>query len=257
MHFPPGLKDFDFPSWIPALQGTFWEPTVTKITALVWLSVAILIVFFLVAYRKPKLVPTRTQFLAESLYSFVRDSVAVDIMGKKRGIQFAPYLATLFCFIVLNNIFGIIPLVQISPNSHIAFPAILAIISYVLFIYVGIKEQGFGKYVRNSLFPPSAPWWLYPLLAPLEFASTFIFRPVTLAIRLFANMFGGHLLLLVFTLGGMALLTADNFAIQAISPLAFAMAILMTFFELLVQVLQAYVFIILTAVFIGEAAEEH
>jgi F-type H+-transporting ATPase subunit a len=250
-HWPPGTGSFKYE---PLLGPEGW---VTKITILVWIAVAILIVFYLTAYRNPKIVPTKGQWIAESIYGFARDGIAKDFMGAD-GVRFAPYLATLFSFVLLTNVFGIIPFAQISPNSHIAFPAVLAAISYVMFVYLGVRKFGFIPYFKKSLIPPGAPGWLLPLLIPLEFFSTFIMRPITLAARLWANMFAGHLVLLVFTLGGMLLLSADNFAIQGISVVSFAMAIVMTLFEFIVQILQAYVFTLLTAFYVSEAvAEEH
>jgi F-type H+-transporting ATPase subunit a len=255
--FPPGVKDFDFVSLIPSLRGSEWGLVFTKITLMVWIAVAVIIVFFLVTYRKPKLVPTKGQWLAESIYGFVRNGVARDVIGHE-GIRFAPYLTTLFCFIAMTNLFAIIPFFQISPNSHIAFPAVLGIISYVMFIYLGIRKHGFVSYFRVNLFMPGIPWYLYPLIAPIELLTTFIMRPITLAVRLFANMFAGHLVLLVFTLGGVAMLNASNIFIQGLSVASFLMAIVMTFFELMVCVLQAYVFAMLTASYIeGAIAESH
>src|SRR4029453_15342021 len=112
-------------------------------------------------------------------------------------------------------------------NSHIAYPAILALISYLLFNYVGIRRHGFGRYMKMSLVPP-APWYILPILIPIEFFSTFIIRPFTLAVRLFANMFAGHVILLVFTLGGFALLGA-NVLFAPVSLVSWALAIVLTF----------------------------
>jgi F-type H+-transporting ATPase subunit a len=243
--FPPGVHDFFPPG----------NPWFSKFTFLVWLAVAFIIVFFLVAYRNPKLVPTRIQWLAESVYGFARKNVAEDMIGHD-GIRFAPYLASLFCFILLTNLFGIIPFIQISPNSHIAFPIILAAISYVLFIVVGIRQHGLGRYVKNSLILP-APLFVQPLLILIELISTFLIRPFTLAIRLFANMFAGHVILLVFTLGGFALLNANALLAPA-SVVSWLLAIALTFLEALIAILQAYIFAVLTASYLqGALAEEH
>ncbi|MEV4536333.1 F0F1 ATP synthase subunit A [Asanoa sp. NPDC049518] len=251
--FPPEVGDFYLPSIVP--WGGLDSLWFTKITALVWVSTAIIIIFFTLAYRKPKLVPGKAQWIAESTYGFVRNNIAVEMLGA-RGVRFAPYLATLLLFIVFNNLWSIVPIAQISPNSHIAFPAFLALISYVLFNYVGIKKFGFRKYMRNSLIPP-APWFVLPILIPIEFFSTFLVRPFSLAVRLFANMFAGHMLLLVFTLGGFAMLQA-NTALAPISVLSWLMTIALTLLELLVIFLQAYVFTVLTASYIqGAVSEEH
>ncbi|WDZ85018.1 F0F1 ATP synthase subunit A [Micromonospora cathayae] len=251
--FPPSVEDFYLPSIVPwGAHDSYWF---TKITAMVWLAVGILIIFFLASYRKPQLVPTKKQWLAESIYGFVRNNIAVDMIGHA-GVRFAPYFTTLFCFVLLTNFFAIVPGLQISPNSHIAFPAILAVISYVLFIWVGIRHHGAGKFFKNALMPP-APWYILPLLVPIELFSTFIVRPFSLAVRLFANMFAGHMLLLVFTLGGFAMLNA-NIWLAPVSLLSWVMTIAVTFLEFLVICLQAYVFTVLTASYVqGSLADEH
>ncbi|MBO4162820.1 MULTISPECIES: F0F1 ATP synthase subunit A [Micromonospora] len=251
--FPPSVEDFYLPSILPwGAHDSYWF---TKITAMVWVAAGILIIFFLATYRKPQLVPTKKQWLAESIYGFVRNNIAVDMLGH-RGVRFAPYFTTLFCFVLLTNFFAIVPLFQISPNSHIAFPAILAVISYVLFNYIGIRQHGFVKYFKNSLVPP-APWFILPLLIPIELFSTFIVRPFSLAVRLFANMFAGHMLLLVFTLGGFAMISANAW-LAPVSVLSWVMTIALTFLEFLVICLQAYVFTVLTASYVqGALADEH
>jgi F-type H+-transporting ATPase subunit a len=250
--FPPTVEDFYLPSIVPwGSPESYWF---TKVSALLWLTVAILIVYFLVSYRKPQLVPTKKQWLAESIYGFVRNNIAVEMIGRE-GVRFAPYLATLFSFVFLMNLWGIIPVAQISPNSHIAFPIILAVISWVLFIYLGFKKHGPG-YIKHALVPP-APWFILPILVPIEFFSNFIVRPFSLAVRLFANMFAGHMLLLVFTLGGFAMINA-NLWLAPVTLLSWAMVVALTFLDFMVIALQAYVFTVLTASYIqGSLAEEH
>ncbi|GLY03603.1 ATP synthase subunit a [Actinoplanes sp. NBRC 101535] len=251
--FPPSVEDFYLPSILPwGAENNYWF---TKVTLLVWVAVALIIVFFLVSYRKPQLVPTKKQWMAESAYGFVRNNIAVEMIGPA-GVRFAPYLTTLFLFILVNNFFGIVPLVQISPMSHIAFPAILAVISYVMFIYVGMRHHGPLKYFKHALIPP-APWFILPLLVPIELFSNFIVRPFSLAVRLFANMFAGHMLLLVFTLGGFAMINA-NALLAPISLLSWVLTIALTMLEFLVICLQAYVFTVLTASYVqGSLADEH
>jgi F-type H+-transporting ATPase subunit a len=251
--FPPSVEDFYLPSILPwGAADNYWF---TKITVLIWVAVAAIIVFFLASYRKPQLVPTKKQWLAESAYGFVRNNIAVDMIGP-RGVAFAPYLTVLFMFIIVNNFFGILPFVQLSPMTHIAFPAILAVISYVMFIYVGVQHHGFVKYFKHALIPP-APWFILPLLIPIEFFSNFLVRPFSLAVRLFANMFAGHMLLLVFTLGGFAMISANGF-FAPFSILSWVLTIALTFLEFLVICLQAYVFTVLTASYVqGALADEH
>lgn len=255
--FPPGVESFDYGSLIPGLEGTIWETAFTKITLLIWLSVAILVVLFLVAYRKPQIVPTKGQWMAESVYGLVRDNIAKDIIGPQ-GVRFAPYLTTLFVFILLNNFWGIFPFAQISPNSHIAFPIVLALFTYVLYIIVGVRKKGVGRYIKDSIWVPGAPGWVQPILVPIEFFQVALLRPATLAIRLFANMFAGHMILLVFTLGGVALWQAGGLGLKVTAFGSWAMAIVMTLFELFILILQAYVFTLLTATYLqSSVAEEH
>jgi len=246
--WPPKVSDFYLPGW--------FYPWVTKFTVMVWIAVAIVLVFFVLGYRSPKIVPGRWQWLTESVYSFGRDGIGRDIIGPE-GVRFAPYLVSLLTFIAVMNVFGILPFFQVAPTAHIAIPAALTAISYVVYIAVGIQRHGLVKFFKNMTVPPGAPWWLLWLIAPLEFFSNFLIRPFTLSVRLFANMFAGHFILLVFTLGGFALLNLGTL-LKPVSILAWLLAIAITFLELLVALLQAYVFAILNAVYIqGSLAEEH
>ncbi|MDQ1672747.1 MAG: F-type H+-transporting ATPase subunit a [Frankiaceae bacterium] len=252
--YPIGPSSFEFKSLSDfTLFGL--HVAVTRLVTMAFFATIVLCLFFLIALRKPKLVPGRTQFIAESIYGFVRDKIARDVMGPD-GLRFASYLTCLFVFIFVLNLYEILPLAQAPVTGRIAYPAVLAIITWVLFITVGIKKQGLGTYFKGALFPPGVPKFLYILLTPIEFVSTFIFRPFTLAVRLFANMFAGHLLLAVFATGTVYLLTVGNFSV-IFFPVSFLMTLVMTFFELLVQVLQAYVFVVLTATYVSGAMEEH
>jgi F-type H+-transporting ATPase subunit a len=133
----------------------------------------------------------------------------------------------------------------------------LTLIVWVTYIVIGIRHQGPLGYFKNMAVPPGAPWWILPLLSPIELLSNIIVRPFTLAIRLFANMLSGHLLLLVFITGATYLwgVGGPSYIFGSVS---FGMSILITFFELLVDALQAYIFTILTAIYVsGALAEEH
>jgi F-type H+-transporting ATPase subunit a len=247
--WPPSVDDFYLPG--------YFYPWITKFTVMVWIAVALVLIFFLVSYRKPKLVPSKAQWIAESVYGFGRNGIAGDVIGPE-GIRFAPYIVTLLSFVGVMNLFAIIPFFQISPSAHIGFPAALALISWVLYIYVGMRKHGPLRYLRLMTMPSGAPLWLMPILIPLEFLSNFIVRPFTLAVRLFANLFAGHFILLVFTLGGFVLLNSSTLAIKPISVVSWAMDIVLTFLELLVALLQAYVFAILNAVYLQTSlTEEH
>nr|WP_244870730.1 F0F1 ATP synthase subunit A [Catellatospora sp. IY07-71] len=251
------MESFDYKSLIPSLDGTMWGPAFTKLTLLVWLAVAIVIVFFLVTYRNPTIVPNKKQWLAESVYGVVRNNIATDIIGPQ-GVRFAPYLATIFVFVFVTNLWSIVPFAQISPNSHLAFPVVLAVLTWLLYIALGVKKHGFFGYLKHSTVPAGVPGWVLPLLVPIEFISNLILRPVTLSVRLFANMFAGHMILLVFTLGGVALWNAESVWLKPAALGSWAFAIVMTLFELFILSLQAYVFTLLSATYFQSSiAEEH
>ena len=204
-----------------------------------------------------KIVPGRFQSLVEMGLDFVRVNIAEDLLGKKDGQRFLPILTTLNFMILFFNLTGIIPGLNIAGTAIIAVPLVLAVVSYVTFIYAGIKKSP-KNFFKNSLFPAGVPWPVYFIVTPIELISTFIIRPVTLTLRLLMNMMVGHLLLVLFfsathfflfTLGGWW---------SALAAGSFAFGLAFTLFEILVAVLQAYVFTILTAVYIQLAvAEEH
>ncbi|MEK6649069.1 MAG: F0F1 ATP synthase subunit A [Actinomycetota bacterium] len=247
---PPSSNDFNLP---PVFGNSAYT---TKPILLVFLSVLLVSVFFLLASRKAAIVPSKLQFAGESIYAFVRNDLGRDVIGHE-FMRFVPYLFTLFTFILTNNIFGIVPLLQFPAMSRVSFPYVLAIFTFFVFHYVGIRKQGLRKYLKDIMFMPGVPKPVYILLTPIEIATFFLVRPLTLSLRLFANMFAGHLLLLVFILGGDHLLKGV-IGLKLISPFAFAFGIGLTFFEFMVQCLQAYIFTLLTALYIaGALADEH
>ncbi len=248
----PGPGDFEFPPIFG--EGTFF----TKPMLIIVLASVGVAVFFYLSARRAAAVPGKTQFMGESVYGFVRNGIAMDTMGRE-GLRFVPYLATLFLFILPLNIAGIIPVLQFPATSRIAIPLFLAVISWVIFNAIGIRRQGFIGYFKNMMFPPGIPWPVYFLLAPIELFSTVIIRPLTLTLRLTFNMFAGHLVLLLFILGGEFLLLEKGGLVGiAAGSVSLLGSIVLTFFEGFVQILQAYVFVLLTALYIGGAmSEEH
>jgi F-type H+-transporting ATPase subunit a len=252
---PIGPQSFEFKSFTDITVFGL-HIAITRLVTMCFFAAIVISVFFVLALRKPKLVPGKMQFIAESTYGFVRDQVAKDVIGPE-GVRFASYLTSLFVFIFVLNFYEILPLAQAPVTGRIAYPAVLAFLTWVLFIAVGIKEQGVGHYFKGALFPPGVPKFLYLLLTPIEFVSTFIFRPFTLAVRLFANMFAGHLLVLIFFSGALYMWSVGGLQ-YAFGTVSFLVGIVVTFFELLIISLQAYIFVILTAVYVAESlAEEH
>jgi F-type H+-transporting ATPase subunit a len=247
---PPSSNDFN----LPPIFGE--NAYTTKPIFMVFFSVILISVFFIAASRKAAIVPSKLQFAGESIYAFVRNDLARDVIGHE-FMRFVPYLFTLFTFILTNNIFGIVPLLQFPAMSRVSFPYVLAVFTFVIFHYVGIRKQGLGKYLKEIMFMPGVPKPVYILLTPIELATFFLVRPLTLSLRLFANMFAGHLLLLVFIMGGDHLFKGV-IGLKLVSPFAFAFGIGLTFFEFMVQCLQAYIFTLLTALYIaGALADEH
>ena len=248
----PGPGDFEYPPIFG--EGTFF----TKPMLIIVLGSLAAGLFFYLAARRAATVPGKTQFAGESVYGFVRNGIALDAIGRE-GLRFVPYLATLFIFLVPLNIAGIIPGLQFPATSRIAIPLFLAVISCVIFNAVGIRRQGFVGYFRNMMFPPGVPKAVYGLLAPIEFVSTVVIRPLTLMLRLTFNMFAGHLVLLLFILGGEFLLLEKGGIVGiAAGSVSLLGSIVLTFFEGFVQLLQAYVFVLLSALYIGGAlSEEH
>ncbi|WP_087116610.1 F0F1 ATP synthase subunit A [Corynebacterium urinipleomorphum] len=210
---------------------------------------AVLIILFLLAFRKPQLVPKGLQNFGELAVDFVRVQIAEDILGKKEGRRFLPVIATIFFTVLFMNVATIIPGLNISPSSRIGLPIVLALVGYITMIYAGASRYGFGKYVKHSLVIPNLPPALHLLVVPIEFFSTFILRPVTLALRLMANFLAGHIILVL-------LYSATNFFFwqlngwTAMSGLTLVAAVLFTLYELIVIFLQAYIFALLVAVYI-------
>ena len=248
LEFPPISHLFEWPDF--AFKGT---PLSINKTVVVYLAaMALTMGLFLYAGSKRRLVPIGLQTIAESGIDFVEESVVKPTIGPD-GQRFLPFLTTMFFFVFFTNIFEVIPFIQFPANARMALPALMAVIVWLIYNYQGFKHQGFG-YIKSSLFPPGVPKALYLLVTPIELLQVVIIRPASLAIRLWANMVAGHLLLVTF-----ALLSAtlwDSTKVGAVLP--FAMLILMTGFEILVSFLQAFIFTILTAVYINMASHpEH
>ncbi|MCW0215275.1 MAG: F0F1 ATP synthase subunit A [Pseudonocardia sp.] len=245
----PGVEDFQ----LPPIFGPVTKPVLELVLAAI-----IVVVLFRLAVRKPQLVPGKMQFMGESFHGIVRNSIAKDMIGKA-FLGYVPFLTALFAFILVNNLFGIIPFIQFPTFAHPGVPYALALVVWVVYTWVGIRHHGLGGYIRISTWPPDVPWWVRIILTPIEFLSNIILRPVTLSLRLFGNMFAGHLLLLLFILGGEYMLfTADSILLKILSPFAFLMGIVFTFFEAFIQVVQAYIFVMLTASYIGTVlADDH
>lgn len=227
-----------------------------KAMVLLVLGVLLIIGFFLASARRAAVVPSKLQFAGESIYGFVRNGIAIEVLGKQ-GRKWAPYLATLFLFILVMNLWELIPVAQMPVSSHFAIPVLMAAVVWVLYNLAGIRKHGFFGYLKLQTVIPGVMPAMHVLLVPIEFLSNIILRPFTLAVRLFANMFAGHMLVGVAAAGTIYLLEAGGANI-AMAVLPGAASILLVFFELLVCALQAYVFTLLAAIYLeSSTADSH
>ena len=247
----------EFPPINEILRWRDVAPTFNKVALITVLAALISIVIFLLASRQDGLkAPKGVRNLAEIIIKFIEDQIIMPTMGK-HGMGWTPFLLSLFLFIYLCNLPGIIPVLYMPATARIAVPMFLALLVWVIFIGVGFKHQG-PAYIKNSLFPPGVPGPLYVLVAPIEFISTFLVRPFSLTVRLFANLLAGHILLVTFSLLTEELIKSDTLVLKPVAILPFFMLLFITAFEVLVGFLQAYIFTILAAVYIGGAAHpEH
>ena len=249
--FPaPGAEIFQFSSVLSfSVLGLDFH--ISKISFLMVLAVIVIVGFFTYAFRRPKLVPRGAQNVGELGYLFVRDGIAREIIGKD-GDKFVPFLFSFFFFIWLLNFWSIVPFAQIPVTSIFAIPVAFALLVYVTWVPLGVYKQGFRGFFGGIMFPPGVPKAMYILLTPIELISNLIVRPVTHSVRLFANMFAGHLLIATFSVATFYLISASVIGILG-SVASFAVAVALTGFEVLIQALQAYIFTLLAAVYISGA----
>ncbi len=247
----------EFPPINEILRWTDVVPSVNKIALIAIAAVVVASVVFLLAGNADgSTAPRGVRNLAESIVEFIEGQILLPTMGRD-GLGWTPFLMSLFSFIYLCNVPGVIPIIQMPATARMAIPLFLSLLVWVIFIGVGFKHQGIG-YLKNSLFPPGVPAALYLLVTPIEFISTFLVRPFSLTVRLFANMLAGHILLVTFALLTEELVQGGSIALKPVGILPFFMLVFLTAFEVLVAFLQAYIFTILAAVYIGGAAHpEH
>ena len=249
-------------SGVPELPELFnWEFGLLGLPFLSWTILAMIVaftltaVFLLTAFNKQEVVPGKLQLMGESVFGFVRTNIAEEVIGHD-GARYVPFLATLFLLIFSFNFMEIFPGIAFPPTSHIAIPMFLAILTYIVYNVEGLRANGPAKYFGGILFPPGVPKFMYILLTPIEFLSILVIRPVTLTLRLTFNMLAGHLILSLVAVLCATLWSAS----PKIAALPFAVAIgtALTAFELFVAFLQAFIFTILTALYIGGAVHpEH
>lgn len=248
MHHILDSKEFELPFLdavpLPQIHVFGQDLSITKHVLMMWLAASILLFLFYRAARQVRHpVPRGLRNMLEVLIVFIRDEV-----GRKsiphHADRFTGYLLTTFFFILTCNLLGLVPLMS-AATGNISVTATLALIAFSVIQYSGIKEFGLIKHLKN-LVPHGLPLVLAPVMFFLEFLSMFI-KPFALCIRLFANMMAGHVVILAF----ISLIFILNQVWYAVAPLSVAFALFVNVLEILVALIQAYIFTMLTAQFIG------
>ncbi|MFF4570336.1 F0F1 ATP synthase subunit A [Streptomyces sp. NPDC001410] len=248
--FPaPGLHSFVFKPLFTVGGFEFNKPMLLAL-----LGTVAIVAFFWAAFARPKLVPGKLQMIGEAGYDFVRRGIVYETLGKREGEKYVPLMVSLFFFIWIMNLWSVIPLAQFPVTSMIAFPAGLAAIVYILWMFLTFKKHGFTGGLKNITGYDKSLGAVLPVIVIIDFFSNVLIRPFTHAVRLFANMFAGHLLLLTFTIGSWYLLNGVGIVYAGAS---FVMTILLTAFELFIQAVQAYVFVLLACNYVQGALAEH
>ena len=247
---PSNVTDlFEFRTPIVEILGF----PITRTVFLIFLAglVSILILYF--GLRKRSTQPGKFQLSIESLMTYIRDEVSIGIIGPL-GIKYYPYLMALFIFILIGNAFEITPFINFPITSRMAIPLFLALVTWVIFVFAGFKRNGIS-YLTGIVWPPGVPTALKPLVGLIEFVSVFLVRPFSLAVRLFANLVAGHvmlsLLLVTAFVSVVGLFTGEIPVVKGLFGFAWwALALAIFMFEMIVIVLQAYIFTLLSAVYI-------
>jgi F-type H+-transporting ATPase subunit a len=245
-------------------KAEFYQPllfdgpfAITRPAVILMISVGLISWFLIATTKRAAIVPSKGQWVTEGAYGFIRNGVARDIIGSKDFLRFVPLLFSMFVLILVNNLFGVIPPFQYPTMSRIGIPIALTLVVYITYHYIGIKRVGLGAYFKN-LVPAGLPGWIVPMIFVLEVITFFITRPLTLALRLFGNMFAGHLLLLLFITGGEYLVLHGGPGLKVAGVASYGMAFVLTGFEMLIEFLQAYIFTLLAAMYIaGSLSDEH
>lgn len=246
----PSISDFLPPEIL--FEGTPFA--INRIIFVRLIATVILLAVLIVTANRAKLVPGRWQGAVEWVLEFVRDSIVYQVMGELRGKRYVPMITTIFMTILVFNLCGIIPGMNISANATIAMPLIFALWVLVQYFRAGIKEHGLGGFLKEELFPKGVPWPIYIILAPVQLLELVIIKPISLTVRLFANMVAGHLLIATCYAFAQIYLVETAGVVSSLAGGAWLVGgLVFTLFELFVAVLQAYVFAILATVYINQS----
>lgn len=251
---PADVKElFEFDTWFSVGGLDF-----TRTTFLMFFAALLVVVVLYFGLKDRRVVPSKFNVIVESLIGFVRDDVARGIIGPQ-SLKYLPYLLSVFLFVLVGNLFEVTPLINFPINSRMAIPIFLSLVTYLIFLVLGFGKNGF-RYLIDTAWPKSVPIGLRWLVGLIELVSVFFLRPFTLAVRLFANMVAGHLMLTLLLGSGVIFIAAvgDIGARSLIGIPWFLFGLFIFLFEIVVAVLQAYIFTLLSAVYIESSVNfEH
>ena len=223
---------------------------ITRTVFLFFLATAVVIAILYFGLRGNRVIPTKFGAAVEALVSFVKDDIATGIIGPE-GSRYTPYLLSVFMLVLVGNLFEVTPFINFPITSSMALPVIIAVLTWVIFVVVGFSKNGFS-YLTDIVWPKSVPVALRWLVGLIELVSIFVLRPITLAVRLFANMVAGHLMLTLLLASGVIFFgdIADIGARSIIGLPWFVFGLGIFVFEIVVAVLQAYIITLLSAVYV-------
>ena len=231
------------PIHLPKIELFGIDFSITKHLVMMWVASALLVLLFALVFRRPRPVPRGISNFLEAIVVFLRDEVILPAMGEA-GKRYLPFLLTVFFFILFCNLLGLVPY-SATATGNVSVTAALALIALTMIQISGIKEHGLVSHFQN-LVPHGIPLWLMPIMIPVEIMGQFT-KPFALCIRLFANMIAGHIVILSFL--GLIFI----FESILISPISVAFALFISLLEIFIGFLQAYIFTMLTSLFMGMA----
>lgn len=242
--------------WEPTVAGFKLDLSITNVTLSMLIAAGLIVLFFAAVSAAPKVVPGRLQVIGEGLFGMM-DDLAASMMGEE-SVKFFPFIFSLFCFVLMLNMLGLFIFFH-TATSQLAVTAALAIMTILVVIVVGFVRNGLGFF---KLFVPSGvPIGILPFLVVIEVIS-FLVRPVTLALRLFGNMLGGHIVMNIFAsfvvgLGGLAMLGGFGWLGLPAAGVTFGAVVALTTLEFIVAFLQAFVFAALACVYLNDVVNLH
>ncbi|WP_026181888.1 F0F1 ATP synthase subunit A [Alloscardovia criceti] len=249
----PSLNDFLPP--IILLQGTPFA--INRIIFVRLVATALILVVLGLTAARAKVVPGRWQGFVEFIMEFVRDNIVYQILGELRGKKYLPMITTMFMTLLVFNLCGVIPGANIAATATIAMPLIFAVWTLIQYWAAGIGAHGLGGFLKEELFPAGVPWPVYILLTPIQLLEIIIIRPFSLTLRLFANMLSGHLLVAItLAMSNYYIIEAQAAVSKGVGVIWFLGGFALTGFEIFVAALQAFIFCILSCVYINQSIGE-